>query len=119
MRTLSLRALRQFFRRGFGAVLVLTAAAVADLDVTAALAPLATENRYTRPHFSDSGEMRIAAGRHPGVAIATSSDFGIDIDAKEATASAILGHQTLATPPGESPLGDRGRRGVVLGKITP
>jgi hypothetical protein len=46
MRTLSLRALRQFFRRGFGAVLVLTAAAVADLDVTAALAPLAI--RFSR-----------------------------------------------------------------------
>jgi DNA mismatch repair protein MutS len=44
-----------------------TAAAVAELDVTAALALLATESRYTRPRFSDSGEMRIAAGRHPVV----------------------------------------------------
>jgi anhydro-N-acetylmuramic acid kinase len=31
----------------------------------------------------------------PGVAIAISSDFGIDIDAKEAIAFAILGYQTL------------------------
>jgi DNA mismatch repair protein MutS len=44
-----------------------TAAAVAELDVTAALAQVAAENRYTRPSFSDSGEMRIAAGRHPVV----------------------------------------------------
>jgi DNA mismatch repair protein MutS len=44
-----------------------TAAAVAELDVTAALALLATESRYTRPRFSDSGEMRIAGGRHPVV----------------------------------------------------
>ena len=33
-----------------------------------------------------------AAGRHSGVAIATSSDFGIDTDAKEAIA--LLGYQT-------------------------
>ncbi len=44
-----------------------SAAAVAELDVTAALAQLAAANRYTRPHFSDSGEMRIVGGRHPVV----------------------------------------------------
>jgi DNA mismatch repair protein MutS len=43
----------------------LAAAAVAELDVTAALAHVAVENRYRRPRFSDSGEMRIDAGRHP------------------------------------------------------
>jgi DNA mismatch repair protein MutS len=42
-----------------------TAAAVAELDVTASLAQVAAENRYRRPAFSDSGEMRIMAGRHP------------------------------------------------------
>jgi DNA mismatch repair protein MutS len=42
-----------------------TAAAVAELDVTASLAQVAAENRYQRPSFSDSGEMRIMAGRHP------------------------------------------------------
>jgi DNA mismatch repair protein MutS len=42
-----------------------TAAAVAELDVTASLAEIAARNRYTRPSFSDSGEMRIVAGRHP------------------------------------------------------
>ncbi len=42
-----------------------TAAAVAELDVTAALAQVAAENRYHRPTFSDTGEMRILAGRHP------------------------------------------------------
>jgi DNA mismatch repair protein MutS len=41
------------------------AAAIAELDVTAALAQVAAENRYTRPTFSDSGEMRVIAGRHP------------------------------------------------------
>jgi DNA mismatch repair protein MutS len=42
-----------------------TASAVAELDVTAALAQVAAENRYRRPSFSSNGEMRILAGRHP------------------------------------------------------
>jgi DNA mismatch repair protein MutS len=42
-----------------------TAGAIAELDVTAALAQTAAENRYARPAFSLEGEMRIAAGRHP------------------------------------------------------
>jgi DNA mismatch repair protein MutS len=42
----------------------LTAAAIAELDVTAALAQVAAENRYARPSFSENGEMRILGGRH-------------------------------------------------------
>ncbi len=42
-----------------------TAAAVAELDVTLALAQMAAENRYVRPVFSETGEMQIVAGRHP------------------------------------------------------
>jgi DNA mismatch repair protein MutS len=42
-----------------------TAGAIAELDLTAALAQLATESRYVRPKFSESGEMRVAGGRHP------------------------------------------------------
>ena len=42
-----------------------TASAIAELDVTCALAQLAAENRYTRPTFSAGDEMRIMAGRHP------------------------------------------------------
>ncbi|MEX2261986.1 MAG: DNA mismatch repair protein MutS [Bryobacteraceae bacterium] len=41
-----------------------TAAAIAELDATAALAQVAAENRYVRPVFSTTGEMRIVAGRH-------------------------------------------------------
>ncbi len=41
------------------------ASVVAELDVAAALAHVAVENRYKRPRFSDTGEMRIDAGRHP------------------------------------------------------
>src|SRR5579883_675357 len=42
-----------------------SAAAIAELDVTASLAQVAAENRYHRPTFSSDGEMRIMAGRHP------------------------------------------------------
>ena len=43
------------------------ASVIAELDVAATLAHVAVENRYNRPRFSDSGEMRIDAGRHPVV----------------------------------------------------
>jgi DNA mismatch repair protein MutS len=42
-----------------------TAAAIAELDVTCALAHVAAECRYVRPRFSESGEMQVRAGRHP------------------------------------------------------
>ena len=42
-----------------------TAAAIAELDVTAALAEVAAVNRYARPTFSNDDSMRIVAGRHP------------------------------------------------------
>jgi DNA mismatch repair protein MutS len=42
-----------------------TAAAVAELDVAVALAEVAAESRYVRPRFSETGEMRVVAGRHP------------------------------------------------------
>lgn len=53
-----------------------TAAAIADLDVTAALAQVAAENRYARPRFSEDGEMRILAGRHPVIERLAQDDTG-------------------------------------------
>jgi DNA mismatch repair protein MutS len=53
-----------------------TAAAVAEIDVTAALAQVAAENRYVRPTFSDNGEMRILAGRHPVIERLEQQDVG-------------------------------------------
>src|SRR5579862_5734963 len=51
-----------------------TAAAIAELDVTAALAEVAAEGRYTRPRFSESGELRVVAGRHPVIEKLTERD---------------------------------------------
>jgi DNA mismatch repair protein MutS len=44
-----------------------TAAAVAELDLTAALAEVAVRHGYRRPRFSAAGEMKIIGGRHPVV----------------------------------------------------
>lgn len=48
-----------------------TAAVVAELDLTAALAEVAAENRYVRPTFSDSGEIRAVGARHPVIELLT------------------------------------------------
>ncbi len=57
-----------------------TAGAVAEVDLTAALAQVAAENRYRRPSFSDEGaapgEMRIMAGRHPVIERLTDQEAG-------------------------------------------
>jgi DNA mismatch repair protein MutS len=53
-----------------------TASAVGEVDVTAALAQVAAENRYQRPTFSRDGEMRILAGRHPVIERISDQDAG-------------------------------------------
>jgi DNA mismatch repair protein MutS len=53
-----------------------TASAIAELDVTATLAQVAAENRYQRPSFSETGEMRIMAGRHPVIERLADQDAG-------------------------------------------
>ena len=52
------------FAAGEGLRIRATAGAVAELDVTAALAQVAAESRYTRPRFSE-GDLRVAGARHP------------------------------------------------------
>ena len=49
------------------------AGAVAELDLTAALADVAASSRYARPRFSD-GDLQIAAGRHPVIEKLTERD---------------------------------------------
>ena len=54
----------------------------------------------------------------PHVAIATSSDYGVDVDAKEAVAFAILANQTWRRRPSNLPSATGARRPVILGKIS-
>jgi DNA mismatch repair protein MutS len=50
-----------------GEAIALTAASLAELDVAAGLATLATEQRYGRPLVDDGDEFLIQGGRHPVV----------------------------------------------------
>jgi anhydro-N-acetylmuramic acid kinase len=54
----------------------------------------------------------------PEVAISTSADHGIDIDAKEAIAFALLAHETWSGRPSNLPSATGARRPVLLGDIT-
>jgi anhydro-N-acetylmuramic acid kinase len=54
----------------------------------------------------------------PALAISTSTDHGIDIDAKEAIAFALLAHETWRGRPSNLPSATGARRPVLLGDIT-
>ena len=55
----------------------------------------------------------------PEVAMLRSSDFGIDVDAKEAIAFAVLAHETWNGRPSNLPSATGASRSVILGKISP
>jgi len=52
-----------------------TAAALAEIDVYAALAEAAEASRYTRPEVNDSREIHIEAGRHAVLDVALEEEF--------------------------------------------
>ena len=58
------------------------------------------------------------AGFLPGIAISTSTDHGIDADAKEAIAFAMLAHQTWRKRPSNLPSATGAKHAVILGGIT-
>jgi anhydro-N-acetylmuramic acid kinase len=55
----------------------------------------------------------------PGFDLRTSADFGIDPDAKEAIAFAVLAHEFAKGRPGNLPSATGARRTVLLGRDTP
>jgi anhydro-N-acetylmuramic acid kinase len=54
-----------------------------------------------------------------GLQIHTTAEYGIDPDAKEAIAFAVLAYESLAGRPGNLPSATGASRPVVLGKLTP
>ncbi len=63
--------------------------------------------------------MRRLADLLPGVKISTTADYGIDPDAKEAIAFAILAHEHAHGRAANLPSATGARRAVILGKSTP
>lgn len=59
------------------------------------------------------------AGFLPGIVISTSTDHGIDADAKEAIAFAVLAWRTWRRRPSNLPSATGASHAVVLGSITP
>ena len=54
----------------------------------------------------------------PGVAVATTADYGIDVDAKEAVAFALMASRTWRRQPSNLPAATGARHPVILGKIS-
>ena len=54
----------------------------------------------------------------PGVALGTSADYGIAINAKEAIAFAVLAYETWNRRPSNVPSATGAKRAAVLGKIS-
>ena len=101
-----------------------------DLIATATVLTASTIAMAARRHHPDemivSGGgvhnpqiMAYLAALLPDTAIASSSDYGVDADAKEAIAFAVLAYETWRRRPSNLPSATGARRAVVLGSITP
>ncbi len=120
---------REQYGAAFVARLLETKLPLPDLIATATVLTAATIARAAAPYrpqewiVSGGGAhnpqiLAHLAAYSPGVALATSADYGIDPDAKEAIAFAILAHETWRRRPGNVPEATGARRAVILGKIT-
>jgi anhydro-N-acetylmuramic acid kinase len=97
---------------------VLTAATIA-LGVTMAAAPFAPDELIVSGGGVHNPQILAhLAAFLPEVALATSADYGIDVDAKEAIAFAILAYRTWRRRPSNLPAATGARRPVILGKLT-
>ncbi|HUQ92694.1 MAG TPA: anhydro-N-acetylmuramic acid kinase [Bryobacteraceae bacterium] len=63
--------------------------------------------------------LELLAAELPEIPIRPANDFGIDIDAKEAIAFAVLAHETWHGCPSNLPSATGASRSVILGKISP
>ncbi|MBM3746320.1 MAG: anhydro-N-acetylmuramic acid kinase [Acidobacteria bacterium] len=124
---------REQYGKEFVDRLVATGLEEADLVATAtALTPAAVAvgiERFVRPRMPVDELIVSGGGAHnpeimgqlaallPGAAVATSADFGIDIDAKEAIAFAVLAWRTWRRRPGNLPSATGARRAAVLGRV--
>ena len=63
--------------------------------------------------------MRMLAKAMNPIPVKESSEVGLDVDAKEAIAFAVMAYETAHQRPSNVPMATGARRSVVLGKLTP
>ncbi|MGD1073584.1 MAG: anhydro-N-acetylmuramic acid kinase [Bryobacteraceae bacterium] len=122
---------REQYGEAFVAKLLATEFPLEDLIATATAFTAATISIGVK-RFAPAAQELIAAGGGThnrqlmaqiaaflqGVRLMTSAEFGIDPDAKEAIAFAILAYRTWRREPGNLPSCTGARKAVVLGKVT-
>ena len=126
---------REQFGQEFVTGLIATGIAMEDLIATATELTAQSVARAIRESLPKKGRIRevVASGGGvhnkqmmrrmeellPDLAIRTSADFGIDPDAKEAIAFAVLAHEFVHARPGNLPSATGARRPVLLGRSSP
>ena len=122
---------REQFGREFASGLVATGLALPDLIATATELTARTIARAIRTYPGISEVIASGGGVHnrqlmrrlrellPDHSVATTAEHGIDPDAKEAIAFAILAHEFVQRRPGNVPSATGARRAVLLGKGSP
>ena len=98
--------------------LIATATVLTAATIAKAVAPFAPDELIVSGGGAHNPQILAhLAAFLPGVALSTSADYGIDVDAKEAIAFAILAYQTWRRKPSNLPSATGARRPVILGKI--
>ncbi|MBV8902034.1 MAG: anhydro-N-acetylmuramic acid kinase [Acidobacteriia bacterium] len=99
--------------------LIATATALTAATIAAALRDLKGDLIISGGGVHNRQLMAQIAAFLPQMHIASSADFGIDPDAKEAIAFAVLAHESWHQRPANVPSATGARHPVVLGSITP
>jgi len=123
---------REQYGAAFVERLIGTGLPLRDLVTTATVLTAATIALAVREFAGPSSDLIVSgggvhnpqimvhvAGFLPGIAIARTDDYGIDANAKEAIAFAVLAHETLHGRASNIPSATGARHAVVLGDITP
>jgi anhydro-N-acetylmuramic acid kinase len=122
---------REQYGREFVAMLVALGLPMEDLVATATAFTARTVAEGVRRFAPKTAELVVSGGgvrnpvlmrflseELPGVRVAPSSEFGIDPDAKEAIAFAIMAYETWHRRPSNLPSATGARHPVILGKVS-
>ncbi|HLI83869.1 MAG TPA: anhydro-N-acetylmuramic acid kinase [Bryobacteraceae bacterium] len=99
--------------------LIATATALTAATIAAALEGIDGDLVVSGGGVHNRQLMGQIAALAPRMRVTTSAEFGIDPDAKEAIAFAVLAHETFRNRPSNLPSATGARRPVLLGGITP